>query len=456
MIETLTLYFNSREAVLVHLTAGIGRRVVKRTASFPYPPNETGDRSREAVAGKIVEYLLINRIRPKELVLVIPDRELLFKKVVLPAAASENLDQVLEYEFENYFPFKREDALFDFLVLKRTKGVSEDVHVLLATLQRARYEYYRGITERMGLNLVRIEPAVSAKIPAVSWLARKKRLQFPLMLVHPDDKSWEISLWNDPAALEWKRISRNPDESLKELLSDRGRAVMNGMQQARSVFCVSMGADETGNEEELPEPFHLLDLAETFQQSGWPRYTPGVFHGMGAGLREMGSPSPGLDLLPPEKRRRKKMGGIYLFAFLGVLTLMAGMAILLTPYLQARDSLKILEQKYNALAPQLQALERKREQINRIRSDMEALTRVPRHNALNVLLHLTPLVPEHAWVQNFELKNDVIQIQGYSKNASELIPVLENSPNFKDVEFTSPVVKRGTLENFNITMKIED
>jgi Tfp pilus assembly protein PilN len=453
LIETLSLYIDAREAVLVHLAAGIGRRLVKKTASFPYPPNEIGDRSREAVAGKVVEYLLVNRIRTKEVALVIPDHELLFKKVVLPAAAGENLDQVLEYEFENYFPFKREDALFDYLVLKRTKGVTEDVHVLLATLKRERYEFFRGFTDRMGLNLVRIEPAVSAEIPAILSLVRKKKVQFPLMLVHPNERAWEISLWKDSATLEWKRVSREPDEGLAELLSDRARTPMNGLQ-AKSVSCALLGPEGNGARE-LPEPFQHLNLEESFQQVGWPSYTPGVLLGMGAGLRDMGSPTPGLDLLPPEKRKRKRRGGLYLFAFLGILVMVGAMALLITPYLQARRTLNVLEQKYSALSPQLGALERRREQIDRIRSDMEVLTRVPRRNALDVLLHLTPLVPEDSWVQNFTLNNDVIQIKGYSKNASELIPVLENSPHFKDVEFTSPVVKRGSLENFNITMKIE-
>ena len=85
-------------------------------------------------------------------------------------------------------------------------------------------------------------------------------------------------------------------------------------------------------------------------------------------------------------------------------------------------------------------------------------------NALNekyvplsdILRELTQILPEGAWIQEFNLDKNKIRIQGYADSASDLISSLETSPFFKDVYFTSAIVKeKDGRERFNISLELE-
>jgi len=455
LIEALGLYFDSEALSLVHVQKRGGRAPVYGAASFPHPSPDSPDRAREAAVPRIKEYLLLNRIKTDEVWAVAPADEVLFKTVHLPRAASENLSDVLEYEFENFFPFKKEDVLYDYLLLGDKEKSDSELRVLLAVLKRQRYEFYWNLLQKAGLTPVGLEAPLSARISMVSWLYRRKRLSFPLLAAYPRRQSWELLLCLGANRFRFFRFGRNgPSDGIADVLSSHGKTIWNGTQP--EVLYSLVLASGNVPTEPLDEPYKQVDGDECFRYARLPRFSPAVFHALGAALRGLDRPAPILDLLAPEKRRKPKRAQMYAFFLLAALGMILGIAAVSTPYLQARFSLRELERRYEALTPEIRELEAKRANLDRVRSDMEVLTRVKHYHILNMLLELTPLVPENTWIRNLDLKGDVIQIQGYSENASELIPLLENSAYFKDVEFTSPVVKRGNLEDFNITMRMEE
>ncbi|MBI4773608.1 MAG: pilus assembly protein PilM [Deltaproteobacteria bacterium] len=454
MVESLGLYFDAHAATLVHMRKGAGGKRTEQLMSFPYPAGDSGDHAREAVAPRIAEYLVMNRIRLKEVWAVIPNEEVVLKKVKLPEAARENLDELLEFEFENYFPFKREDVLLDYLVLTAPKKDRHEFNVLLAALKRARYDFYWNLIDKAGLAPVGLEPPLSARLPMVRRLHRKRRIRFPSVLLIPGTRVWEFEAWFGKNELDWRRIPKNDQETSDQFFAERGRTLVNGAVTGPvETPCIE---DPEGAGPDLPEPFQRVDLAETFKEASLLPYSPEAFHAAGAALRGMEWTDFGLNLLAPEKRKKRKMGPVYLLMVLCLIAVLLGVATLASPYLQIKKTLTVLEAKYESLSPQIKTVDEKRAKLERVQKDMEALTRVHQRNTLEVLLQLTPLIPEHSWLQTFDLKNDTINIRGNSTSASELIPLLENSPHFKDVEFISPVVKRGGLENFNITMKVEN
>jgi general secretion pathway protein L len=76
--------------------------------------------------------------------------------------------------------------------------------------------------------------------------------------------------------------------------------------------------------------------------------------------------------------------------------------------------------------------------------------------ALNILKDLSRRIPEGAWVRKFDFSDKGVQIEGHADSASELIPLLETSPLFKDVAFLSPITKsKDGKERFRIGLKIK-
>jgi len=74
----------------------------------------------------------------------------------------------------------------------------------------------------------------------------------------------------------------------------------------------------------------------------------------------------------------------------------------------------------------------------------------------DMLRELTQILPETAWVQEFTFFKREIQLEGFADSASELIPLLEMSPLFKDAVFLSTITKdKDGKERFRIGLKME-
>jgi general secretion pathway protein L len=76
---------------------------------------------------------------------------------------------------------------------------------------------------------------------------------------------------------------------------------------------------------------------------------------------------------------------------------------------------------------------------------------------LNVLDQLTRTLPNDTRVLDFKLDGTSVEIAGLTSNAPDLIGKLEAAPAFKDVKFTSPVVRRAetTQDRFEIAMQLD-
>ncbi len=104
-----------------------------------------------------------------------------------------------------------------------------------------------------------------------------------------------------------------------------------------------------------------------------------------------------------------------------------------------------LDRDVKAVEIVLQELERKRRLLKTIRS-IESTSMRP----LPVLRELTEILPTDAWLTTVSLDAKGIELTGQAGAASALIPLLENSPQFERVEFSSPVTRGRDKEQFRI------
>jgi len=81
---------------------------------------------------------------------------------------------------------------------------------------------------------------------------------------------------------------------------------------------------------------------------------------------------------------------------------------------------------------------------------------------LEVLRELSDILPSSVWIWNMKLRSKDIEINGFASSASDLIAILDKSPLFEKVEFSSPVTKErrptgdaAERERFRISAKIE-
>jgi general secretion pathway protein L len=75
---------------------------------------------------------------------------------------------------------------------------------------------------------------------------------------------------------------------------------------------------------------------------------------------------------------------------------------------------------------------------------------------LRLLAQLTKLLPDGTWLQELQINEDTVEISGSSNRAADLVPPLENSPYFTQVEFTAPITRDNqNKEIFRIRMRLK-
>jgi Tfp pilus assembly protein PilN len=67
-----------------------------------------------------------------------------------------------------------------------------------------------------------------------------------------------------------------------------------------------------------------------------------------------------------------------------------------------------------------------------------------------VLRELTETLPASAWLQALTMDRQGVELTGQADAASGLIPLLEASSRLERVEFTSPVTKTQSKEQFRV------
>ena len=73
-----------------------------------------------------------------------------------------------------------------------------------------------------------------------------------------------------------------------------------------------------------------------------------------------------------------------------------------------------------------------------------------------ILNELSKTLPNHSWVFSFRKNSTLIELQGFSKNTSEVIRKIENNDNFSDVKLKAGIERNTTtsLERFHLQFKV--
>jgi general secretion pathway protein L len=178
----------------------------------------------------------------------------------------------------------------------------------------------------------------------------------------------------------------------------------------------------------------------------------------GLALKGMRSVAVDINLLPTEYRRRPNRTGYYTMLVLAVLVLVSFSAWTGSYWVHRNMVSRALNAELVRLTSEMAGIQKTQARIDRIDRQLSEL------NALNerytpvsdILRELTQVLPETAWVREFQLDDGKIRLQGYADSASELISLLEASPFFRDVYFTSAIVKeKDGRERFHISLEME-
>jgi hypothetical protein len=132
-LDGLGIYVGTHEVALAHVSKRFFTVVLRNARTFPLPDAAHPAERRQALAQAVLAFAQEHRVDTRRAYLCLPRAVAAFNRVTLPAAARENLAQVLEYEMEHLIPLPRDQVYFDYSV--RPLG-GDRLEVLLISIPR--------------------------------------------------------------------------------------------------------------------------------------------------------------------------------------------------------------------------------------------------------------------------------------------------------------------------------
>ena len=432
-------------------------RDVQLVAHAAYPVlKEMGEEKVDILESLIHNFLRENRISPTAIFMGIPRSMVILRYLDLPLAVKENLRQTLSYEMEKHIPLSADDIHFDYQIISEDKE-SDHLRLLLVVVRKEILDPYLKLVVRLGMGISRFEISSTALADYFLYQAGKNSTT-PLAFIHFLENGIELGLLQDGALTYSRAFTGHKDERniAETLLNELGKMREKlGEDDAflEAVFCA--GDKDVSLLKQLNEPVyadvHPADLSRT----GIP--SAGIIPAYGLALKGVRKARMQINLLPPQLRKKPSKIANYTMIILAGLTLLTALAWGSGTVLKHQWMLSQLDEEINRLSVEIKKIDKIKTHKESIENRIRYLASLQRGSApvLDVLKELSVRIPESAWVSQFDFSENGIKINGEAASASELIPLLEDSPMFKDVAFLSTITKvRNGKERFRIGLNL--
>lgn len=453
-LDGLGIYVGAHEVALAHLRKRFLRIRVEHTGTYPLPGPERAAERRQAIAQAVLAFAREHQVDTRRAYLCLPRAEAAFNRVLLPAAASENLAQVLEYEIEHLIPLPRDQVYLDWS--SRPLG-QERVEVLLMCIPR---ETVKGYLDALEDAFVRPRGIVLASTAIADYLAFCRGGEpKPLGLLLDSAGGIELALLSGGRLVASQLVPRKRAAAGGAVARSLARELADAALSADDVplyrWHLANGAGPAaaplGEDKLLELAEGRLEAERDFFIEGEPAVLPAV----GAALGAVREGTVHLNLLPEEGRRAYDQGlslaTIVLAALAGVLLLVWGVSAMVKDELLRRQ----VRSELAAGEPQVNEAKAIQEQIAQMQRQVDVLLGREEPRVTLLLKDLTDAVPQDAYLTSMNLRNGRLTIDGQARAASDLITALEKSRHWTNVSFTSPTTRTGDKERFSIVAEVE-
>jgi Tfp pilus assembly protein PilN len=367
------------------------------------------------------------------------------KPIDLPAVAGSTQDMV-KFELERHLPIPADDAAFDFAALPpeaEMETTSEGARVLIAAADRRLIDAALRLAEEAKLRPVSITIAAHDLLALVD-VDRRLRVVW----LHRNGDTAELILLHDAMVVFSRSFVATDDATL---LAETRRSLAGARWRSCDAIWVS-------GDGAAAAPF--LDLGVPISDPPWTaraeRRLAQLAEPRGALELAVATASNrrirSLDLIPaaikPRRFTRQEMmtGGAL------AATLLLALAALLVPGVVESRRLARLNSEIARIDPDVRAVERVARELDQKRQLLATVEKINGSSLqpLAVLRELTEILPSDAWVTYLAFDSKGVELTGQAGAASNLIPLLENSPRLERVEFASPVTRGRDREQFRI------
>ena len=397
----------------------------------------------EDTAAAIRRQLQEAGVRGRHARVALPRRAVVAKAVELPPVPGADVRQMVGFELERHLPFPPGEALFDFEVLSSEAG--RPLRVLLVAVERRSQERIRQILGDAGLTPRFVGVGIHSLARLVAGHAGRGRI---VLWLDASDAELAVVVQGRIVASRAFPVPDAPDRGRAlEAEIRRTLAALPESERGEIAEIVFEGLPPPALEvEALPVRFGIDPLA------GLSVAEDVSLPALAVALQRGDRKARPANLLPDDLRPRPFPWPMAATAAVALFTLAIGAAIPTVSFVRERRALAALDARIARLAPEVQRGERRLADVERARRELATLREFEERglHPLPVLRELTDTIPGDAWLTNFTVDRNGLELGGFANAASQLIPLLEASPSLERVEFTSPVTKGRDREQFRL------
>jgi Tfp pilus assembly PilM family ATPase/Tfp pilus assembly protein PilN len=427
---------------------------------FPSETEEEGPFSQE-----IQKFILKNGVRPFDTVTFgLPRPDVLFRHLTTPPVQEKDLHDLVGFESERHVPGKREDFTVGYQLLGRT---AEGGHrLMLAAVKAEVLEGRLSVLRKANLAPVSIQPSTMGLAAAFHF---RHPDASPALLISLGETSVSADCLTDGQLLESRHFARPAREEggragaveEADALSERlSRPVflegMPGGGLPPLWLCGERSEDDALRsrlEEKIGAPVQVFSPLPAGDTSG-----AGFGAAFGLALLGLDSGRGGLEMSEERREGLKESPRFRATAGLALLLVALIGANIGLRGLQHHRQIGLLEQEVARMKEKKSMVEDLSGTVRLKRSRLDFITsNLSSPRQADLLKELTLLIPDDTYLSDYSFRDGRIDIGGLSPAASRLIPLLEASPLFKGVQFTSAIVSQGKAsERFKIRLYLEE
>jgi len=431
-----------------HLTAlgrRLGRFMLLDELHLPAPRNEDAP-------AKVAAFMDRHRLREARVVACLPREEVLVRFLNLPAEAEPQLAKVVGYQLGSLHPYKDDQVYWDCAVVERDPKTKQ-IGVMVVLAEKSRVNRCKQALQELGLRLSGLTLGASALavllkplLPPAALIVCGRGTGVELLSFRQGSLCATQEIPLEPSASVHERFDREWHRALAALpLSDPDAVPWFVCGSVPPAFSALLeGASP------LPAPKLKLSkrpLAERFE---WPALAAAI-----AGMMRGAS---FVNLLPPEERWQAHPGLRLPIYALGATAGLLAVTLASHAWIERAFYSRALDRALQRVEVHAQQVRRQNQETSTLETRAAVLENIHAGNwqKLHMLQELTKLLPNGTWLQELHISEDTVEINGYSDHAAELVPPLENSPYFTQVEFTAPITRDNqNREVFRIRMRLK-
>jgi Tfp pilus assembly protein PilN len=406
----------------------------------------------EDAPARVAAFLDRHRLRESHVMACLPREDLLVRFLDLPVEAEAQLAKVVGYQLGALHPYKDDQIYWDCAVVDRD-AKAKQISVLVVVAEKSRVNRCKQTLQELGLRLSGLTLGAAALAVLL-----KPLLPPSALIVCGRSSGMELLSFRQGSLCATQEIPLEPSASAQERFDREWHRALAAFPVSDPAavpwfvcgFVPPPFSDLLQGASPLPAP--KLNLGQRPELAGfaWPALAAAY-----AGLLRGAS---SINLLPPQERWQPRAGARLPIYGLGATAALLTLALASHAWIERAFYGRALERALRRLEVSAQQLRQQNQESSSLQTRAAVLDNLRAANwqKLYLLQQLTKLLPDDTWLLELRISEDTVEINGYSKHTAELVPPLENSPYFTQVEFTAPITRDNQgREVFRIRMRLK-